>query len=138
MSILSVAHACIKTTSLEQTAAFYCDGLGMKKHFEFTRDGQVFGFYLKASNDTFVEVFLAAEVENTEARCLNHFCLETGDLEALRQRLVDRGYQPGEIIMAVDQTPQFWITDPNGLPVEFQQYTPASAQLTGQSVEVNW
>ena len=31
MSILSVAHACIKTTSLEQTAAFYCDGLGMKK-----------------------------------------------------------------------------------------------------------
>jgi len=109
-----------------------------QKHFEFTRAGQVFGFYLKASNDTFVEVFLAAEVENTEARCLNHFCLETGDLEALRQRLVDRGYQPGEIIMAVDQTPQFWITDPNGLPVEFQQYTPASAQLTGQSVEVNW
>jgi hypothetical protein len=33
---------------------------------------------------------------------------------------------------------QFWIEDPNGLPVEFQQYTPESAQRTGLPVEINW
>ena len=138
MSIRSLAHACIKTTSLEQTSGFYCDGLGMKKLFEFTRNGRVIGFYLKASELSFVEVFLAAEVEKTDGRCLNHFCLETEDIEALRRRLVEHGYQPGEIKMGADRTWQFWIMDPNGLAVEFQQYTPESAQHTGESVEVNW
>jgi hypothetical protein len=28
--------------------------------------------------------------------------------------------------------------DPNGLDLEFQQYTPKSAQLTGRDVEVDW
>ena len=138
MFILSLAHACIKSTSLEQTSAFYCDALGMKKHFDFTRNGQVIGLYLKASNDSFVEVFLADAVENTDRRCLNHFCLETSDLEGLRQRLLDRGYNPGEVKMGADKTWQFWVTDPNGLAVEFQQYTPESAQQTGADVEVNW
>jgi lactoylglutathione lyase/glyoxylase I family protein len=138
MSILSLAHACIKSTNLEQTAAFYCDGLGMKKHFDFTRVGKVIGFYLKAANDTFIEVFLADEVDSTDKRCLNHFCLETGDLEALRNRLVQRGFAPGEIKMGSDQTLQFWAKDPNGLDVEFQQYSPKSAQVTGENVEVNW
>ena len=138
MLIRSVAHACIKTTSLEQTAAFYCDALGLKKHFEFTRKGQTIGLYLKAANESFVEVFLAGEVENTNSRCLNHFCLETGDIEGLRRRLTDRGYNPGEIKMGADQSLQFWITDPNGLAVEFQQYTANSAQRTGANVEVNW
>jgi len=138
MSILSLAHACIKTASLEQTSAFYCDALGMKKLFDFTRDSRVIGTYFKAENDSFVEVFLTDAVENTDRRCLNHFCLETGDLQGLRQRLLDHGYTPGEIKMGADKTWQFWITDPNGLAVEFQQYTPESAQYTGANVEVNW
>ena len=138
MSILSLAHACIKSASLEQTSAFYCDGLGMKRHFDFTRQGKLIGFYLKAANDTFVEVFLADAVENTDRRCLNHFCLETTDIQALRQRLLDHGYAPGDVKMGADKTWQFWINDPNGLPIEFQQYTPESAQYTGANVEVNW
>jgi lactoylglutathione lyase/glyoxylase I family protein len=138
MSTLSLAHACIKTTSLEQTEAFYCEVLGLKKHFEFTRKDKVIGLYLKGSNDSFIEVFLTDEVENTNSRCLNHFCLETDDLAALRQRLVDRGYKPGEINTGADETLQFWTTDPNGLAVEFQQYTARSAQYTGANVEVNW
>ena len=138
MSILSLAHACIKTSSLEKTLAFYCDGLGMKKHFEFTRGGQLFGYYFKASNATFVEVFLAEAVENTDRRCLNHFCLETEDIQGLRQRLVEHGYEPGEVKMGADKTWQFWINDPNGLAIEFQQYTSESAQYTGANVEVNW
>jgi lactoylglutathione lyase/glyoxylase I family protein len=138
MSILSVAHACIKTASLERTASFYCDALGLTRQFDFTRKGKVIGFYLKASNETFIEVFLAAEVENSDARCLNHFCLESDDLEALSRRLADLGFQPGETKTGADKTLQFWVKDPNGLPVEFQQYTPESAQRTGANVEVNW
>jgi len=138
MSTLALAHACIKTASLQQTEQFYCDALGLKKHFEFTRAGKVIGLYLKGSNESFVEVFLTDEVDNTNRRCLNHFCLETDDLKALRQRLIDRGFQPGDIKMGADQTWQFWINDPNGLSVEFQEYTGKSAQRTGANVEVDW
>ncbi len=138
MSIRSIAHTCIKTTSLDQTAAFYCDALGLTKQFEFTRGGNVTGFYLKAANDSFIEVFHAPETDNTNLRCLNHFCLETEDIQALRQRLLNHGYSPGEIKLGADHTWQFWINDPNGLPVEFQQYTPESAQHTGRAVEINW
>jgi catechol 2,3-dioxygenase-like lactoylglutathione lyase family enzyme len=138
MSILSLAHACIKTTDLTRTEEFYCGALGMKKQFDFTRKGRVIGVYFKAANNTFIEVFLADEVERMGKQVLNHFCLETDAIETLRGSLVARGLTVGELKMGADQSPQFWMKDPNGLDVEFQQYTPKSAQLTGHDVEVNW
>ncbi|HEX4085665.1 MAG TPA: VOC family protein [Chthoniobacteraceae bacterium] len=138
MAITSLAHACIKTTDLSRTEAFYCGGLGMEKTFNFTRRGEIIGFYMKAANNTFVEVFLDSAIEHTDRRCLNHFCLETDDLEGLRSRLIERGWEPEPIKMGADQTAQFWMKDPNGLAVEFQQYTEDSAQRTGRHVEVNW
>ncbi len=138
MSIKSVAHVCLKTTDLARTTDFYCGALGLTKHFNFIRDGKIIGAYFKAANDTFVEVFLADEVERMGKQVLNHFCLETASLEALRQSLLARGLTVGEIKLGADQTPQFWMKDPNGLDLEFQQYTPKSAQLTGRDVEVDW
>jgi len=138
MSIQSFAHACIKTTNLDATTDYYCGALGLKKFFNFTKQGKVIGFYMKADNETFIEVFLADEVEKIGKQVLNHFCLETKSIEALRKTLVERGYAPGEIRMGGDQSPQFWMKDPNGLDVEFQEYTEKSSQRTGQDVEVNW
>jgi catechol 2,3-dioxygenase-like lactoylglutathione lyase family enzyme len=138
MPIKSLAHVCLKTTDLNATAAFYCGALGMTKHFDFVRRGQVIGFYMKMANDTFVEVFLADEIEKIDKQILHHFCLETESLEDLRNHLIQRGYSPGELKMGADHTPQFWMKDPNGMDLEFQEYTPASAQLTGRPVEVNW
>ena len=74
-----------------------------------------------------------------DKQVLAHFCLESDSLETLRKSVLDHGYaETTEIIMGVDNTPQFWTKDPNGMPVEFQQYTDKSAQLTGKDVEVNW
>jgi hypothetical protein len=106
--------------------------------FDFTRNGKVIGFYMKTGNETFVEVFLADETTPVDKQVLNHFCLETESLEALHQELSVHGYEPGEIKMGADQALQFWMKDPNGLDLEFQQYTNQSCQRTGQNVEVNW
>jgi catechol 2,3-dioxygenase-like lactoylglutathione lyase family enzyme len=138
MSIKSLAHVCIKTTDLDATAKFYCGALGMTKFFDFTRRGEVIGFYMKATNETFVEVFLADEVQKIDKQVLGHFCLETASLKDLRAKLTAEGYTPGEITMGADHTPQFWMKDPNGMDLEFQEYTEQSAQITGQPVEVNW
>lgn len=138
MKIKALAHVCIKTTDLAATSDFYCGALGMKKQFNFLRGGKVIGFYIKAGNASFIEVFHADEVEKIGKEVLNHFCLETDDMEGLRQSLVARGYQPGEIKMGADSSYQFWMQDPNGMAMEFHQYTDASTQFSGKDVEVNW
>ncbi len=138
MAIRSLAHVCLKTTDLDATAEFYCGALGFTRQFDFVRGGKVVGFYLKAANETFIEVFDAAEVLPAEKQVLNHFCLEVDDIRALREALVARGLAPGELKVGCDQTPQFWMKDPNGLALEFQQYTERSAQRVGGPVEVTW
>jgi catechol 2,3-dioxygenase-like lactoylglutathione lyase family enzyme len=138
MSIKSLAHVCVKTRDLQRTLDFYCGALGMQKLFNFTRKGEVIGFYLKASNDTFIEVFRSGNAELTcDGQILGHFCFETDAIEKLRQTLVEQGYAPREIMMGADNALQFWIHDPNGLDIEFQQYTEQSSQFTGKNVEVN-
>ena len=138
MPIRSLAHVCIKSTDLDATARFYCDELGLKRTFNFARQGKVIGFYMKTANDTFVEVFLADEVEKIAKQPLHHFCLETDDIQALRQSLVERGHAPGDIKLGADDAWQFWIKDPNGLDIEFHQYTKKCSQFTGRDVEVDW
>lgn len=138
MSVRSLAHVCIKTSDLERTRDFYCGALGMRKLFNFTRKGEVIGFYLKGTNDTFIEVFRAGDIESISGRqVLHHFCLETDSIEEIRQGLVDRGYAPREIIMGADNSLQFWVQDPGGLEIEFQQYTEHSSQFTGKDVDVD-
>jgi catechol 2,3-dioxygenase-like lactoylglutathione lyase family enzyme len=138
MTIKSLAHVCIKTTDLEATAKFYCGTLGLKRFFNFTRKGKVIGFYMKAANETFVEVFLEGEIEKIGKQPLNHFCLETDSIEALRKKVLESGYEAREIHLGADNSYQFWMKDPNGMDMEFHQYTDKSSQFTGQDVEANW
>lgn len=138
MSIKSVAHVCLKSTDLDATSEFYCGALGMKRMFDFTRQGKVVGFYLKAANATFIEVFHTAEIEKIDKQVLNHFCLEVDSIEVVRQSLVERGYAAGDIKLGCDRSYQFWMKDPNGMDIEFHEYTDKSAQRTGGIVEVNW
>jgi catechol 2,3-dioxygenase-like lactoylglutathione lyase family enzyme len=140
MTIKSLAHVCIKSSDLAATAEFYCGALGMKRLFDFTRKGKVIGFYMKAQNTTFVEVFLESEVLPIDRHkmVLSHFCLETDDIKALHASLVARGLKVGPIVMGADQAQQFWMDDPNGLAVEFQEYAENCSQFTGRSVEATW
>ena len=137
----TIAHVCIKSSNLDRTLDFYCGGLGLERKFNFTRKGRVIGFYLQLAERGFIEVFETAEVVRTVADSgLQHYCLETDDMEAVRRRFVDRGFEPGEIKMGVDGSLQFWITDPSGVAFEFHQYTDRSAQLdpSNRDVEVDW
>ena len=140
MAIQSLAHVCIKTADLDATADFYCGALGMKRQFNFTRQGKVIGFYMKAGNTTFIEAFLESEVLPIDRHktVLSHFCLETDDLRGLHASLVARGLKPGNIVTGSDHSLQFWMDDPNGLAIEFQVYNEKSSQRTGESVEAQW
>lgn len=135
---ISIAHLCIYTKDLEATRKFYCDGLGMKKVFDFTLKGSLYGFYLEMSKGNFIEVFFADEFDSTPKSAMRHLCLETDDIEEARRTLINAGIESTEIIKGCDNTYQFWFKDPNGIDIEFHQYTPESSQFTGINCEVDW
>jgi catechol 2,3-dioxygenase-like lactoylglutathione lyase family enzyme len=142
MPITRLAHVCLKTSDLAATEHFYRELLGFPCLFRFTREGAPYGFYLQVASRQFIEVFAQETVENDSGtQALAHFCLETDDLDSLHAKLLEAGFAPGPIKLGIDATRQFWVRDPVGLNLEFQQYTNRSLQLLGdgtQTLEVDW
>ena len=135
---LSIAHLCIYTKDLDATRRFYCDGLGMKKVFNFTLNGELFGFYLEMSKGNYIEVFRAGTFDSANNGAMRHLCLETDNIQNARTRLNNAGIATTDIKKGCDNTWQFWFKDPNGIDIELHEYTADSSQLTGQDCEVDW
>ena len=129
--IKGIAHICIGTSDLAATERFYCYGLGLTRGFNFVRKGQIIGFYLKAAEGVYVEVFKREKVVPEPDSPISHLCLEVGDIDDTVARLKANGYEPTGKILGADQSWQAWVTDPAGVRIEFHQYTPKSCQLTG-------
>ncbi|MBN2343275.1 MAG: VOC family protein [Deltaproteobacteria bacterium] len=135
---LSIAHLCIHTRDLEATRKFYCAGLGMKKVFDFTLKGSLYGYYLEMAKGNFIEVFIDDGVAPKVSGPMRHLCLETDDIAGAKARLTDAGIETTDIIKGCDNTYQFWFKDPNGIDIELHQYTAESSQFTGTDCEVDW
>ncbi|MEX0325009.1 MAG: VOC family protein [Puniceicoccaceae bacterium] len=133
--IKRLAHACIHSRDLEKTEAFYCEGLGMERYFDFEKEGELFGFYLKAGDRTFIEVFRGdpGAIGN-----INHLALEVDDMDATVERLQAHGVEVTEKILGADQSWQAWLEDPSGVRIELHQYTADSSQYTRHRVLVEW
>ncbi|MBN1348692.1 VOC family protein [candidate division KSB1 bacterium] len=134
MLIKGLAHICLCSTDLAASEKFYCQGLGFKKVFDFIRNGQIVGFYLKIADGTFIEIFKEKAV-NTAVTCpIRHLCLEVAEIDQTNQHLIALGYEVTEKQMGGDNSWQSWTTDPTGVKIEFHQYTENSSQITGENV----
>jgi len=135
--IKALAHVCVHSSDLAKTEWFYCDVLGLTRQFDFIKDDELFGFYLKISDQNFVEVFRSDSIAQEHGK-LKHLCFEVEDIELLEQHLdlhnVD--HQPKK--MGGDNSWQLWCKDPDGVDIEFHQYTENSTQLTGKECIVDW
>lgn len=130
--IKGIAHLCIRVVDLEKTARFYCDGLGLKKAFDFIRDGKVVGFYLRVGNGNYLEIFQREPVEAGPSP-IDHLCLETDSIDEVNARLSAAGYAVGEKKMGADHAWQAWLTDPDGVRIELHEYTADCCQKTGKA-----
>ncbi|PWN06640.1 VOC family protein [Rhodohalobacter mucosus] len=130
-----LAHICIHTRDLALTERFYCDALGLKKGFEFEKDGDLYGFYIKLGNKSFIEVFKGdpGNVGN-----INHLAMETEDIDRVISRLRESGFEATDRKLGGDHTWQAWTRDPNGVRIEFHQYTDKSMQFEGGTCKVDW
>ncbi|WP_269526479.1 VOC family protein [Coraliomargarita parva] len=133
--IKQIAHICIHTEDLQATERFYTEGFGMERGYEFIKDGRLIGYYLKFGNMTFLEVF---EGTTSGPGNINHVALETDEIDAVIVRLRQAGIPVGAKKMGADNSWQVWVTDPNGVRIEIQQYTAQSRQITGGQCIVNW
>ena len=135
--IKGIAHVCIGANDLLGTEDFYCGVLGMEKFFSFKKEKEVAGFYLKVGHDTFIEVF----PENNQysgIQKVRHFCLEIDDIDKLIASVRKKGWDISDKVRASAGNWQCWATDPNGVRVEFQEYTEDCSQKTGEDCQVKW
>jgi catechol 2,3-dioxygenase-like lactoylglutathione lyase family enzyme len=133
--IKRLAHICIHTQNLKETERFYCDVLGLERGFDFLKDEDLFGFYIKAGKDSFIEVFKG---NPGAAGNINHLALETDDIDSVIKNLRSNGFKFTDKKLGIDKTWQSWTKDPNGVSIEFHQYTDESLQFKGGTCEVDW
>ena len=144
--INGIAHLCLSAKDLSVARHFYCDVLGLKKQFDFVRkakegeegkDEQVIGFYLQVAGQMFIEIFQNDTIP-AEPGAIRHLCLETDDIDQMIQQVRSRGWKIGEKEMGADFSWQVWLKAPDGVDIEFHQYTPQSCQRTGEPCRVAW
>ncbi|MEX2607993.1 MAG: VOC family protein [Kiritimatiellia bacterium] len=135
--IHQLAHVCITTPDLDATVRFYRDILGLDVTFHFLRNGEKIGCYFHAGSQTFLECFTRTDNTVTKGD-ITHFCLQTKDIQALETSLRAAGVETRSRKTGADNSHQFWCTDPNGIDIEFQEYTSESCQITGNDCHVDW
>jgi glyoxylase I family protein len=134
---LTYAHICIKAKNLDKTEEFYTQALGLEKVYDFTKEGKIFGFYLRISGMQFIEVFGDDNISDTPGG-ISHLCLQTDSIDDVKERLTSCGIATTEKTLGCDNSYQLWFKDPNGIDIELHEYTDMSSQITGEDVEVNW
>ena len=126
--IRQLAHICIHSRDLAATERFYVEGLGMQRWFDFEKENDMIGFYLKISEHTFIEVF---QGNPRKVGNIDHLALEVESIDAISSILQKLGYEVTEKRMGADHSWQAWTEDPDGVRIEFHEYTDQSLQLHG-------
>ena len=131
-----LAHVCFETDDLDRTEAFY-QVLGLSRQFEFRNlQGELVGFYLAFDDHSYIEIIKSSKPQQ-EGR-IKHFAIEVDDVDAAYQQLVKNNLEVTKKVFAKDYLWMISTTDPNGIFIELQQYTPKSMQLVGGVCEVDY
>jgi catechol 2,3-dioxygenase-like lactoylglutathione lyase family enzyme len=133
--ITTLSHVAIRVTDIDKALDFYCNKLGLKEQFTIKDDkGNPHLIYLEVAPRQFVELFPGASgpYAQVDTAAQVHLCLEVEDIQKWYEEFKSRGGVPhGEPKFAMDNSWQFWTSDPDGNPIEFHQFTETSMQIVG-------
>ena len=92
--------------------------------------------YIEVAPHQYIELFYSIKKDKNKLRDLSdrygyqHICLEVADIQQAWEAVCANGLTPDSpITLGCEGTYQFWLTDPDGNRLEFQQYTKDSKQL---------
>jgi catechol 2,3-dioxygenase-like lactoylglutathione lyase family enzyme len=124
-----LSHASFGSTNLERTVGFYRALLGCQVAHEFKNAaGEVYGVFLDCGNGTFIE-FFNEQASKPPGGLFRHICFQVDDLEAMATRFRTAGYAVEIKRGRTDHILQFFVPDPDGTIVEFQQHDALSVLL---------
>ncbi len=117
-----LSHVCLGSTDLARTVDFYRDALGCDVAHEFRNAaGELYGVFLSCRNGTFLE-FFNEQQPRPPGGLFRHLCFEVDDIEKMAAAARKHGL-PAEIKRGrTDRILQFFVSDPDGNTVEFQQH----------------
>jgi catechol 2,3-dioxygenase-like lactoylglutathione lyase family enzyme len=94
--------------------------------------------YLEVAPRQYIELFPVTAEMPHNVTTMNqtgylHLSLEVDDIHKAREELLAKNVNvTSEVSLGLDKTYQFWVTDPDGNPIEFMQYTEDSYQIRGR------
>lgn len=133
LDLAGIGHVALKVADIERSLEFYRDRLGFAEMMRLHRDdGSLWLVYLRITDTQFIELFPGGEggrAPGPDVTAINHFCLESHDLDATAEALRQAGIRlTVEPKMGLDHNRQCWIEDPDGNRIEFMQMSPQSMQ----------
>jgi catechol 2,3-dioxygenase-like lactoylglutathione lyase family enzyme len=117
-----LSHVCLGSTNVQTTVEFYSRLLGCKIAHEFRNPaGELYGVFLSCNNGTFLE-FFNEQVHKPAGGLFRHLCFEVDDIRAMAKVAQMSGFKPEVRRGRTDRILQFFVHDPDGNMVEFQQH----------------
>ena len=117
-----LSHACFGSTNLPRTIAFYRELVGCEVAHEFRNAaGELYGVFLSCRNSTFLE-FFNEQQPKPPGGLFRHLCFEVDDVEDMAAVARRHGLTAEIKRGRTDHILQFFIHDPDGNMVEFQQH----------------
>lgn len=104
---------------IKKSIAFYQDLAGLKIINRIDTDAGEIAFLANEKGETMIELieFVGVEKVTTKGMVMS-FAVE-GELDALREKAIELGYSPSEIISMDPKPKHFTVADPDGIVVEF-------------------
>jgi lactoylglutathione lyase len=121
--ILAVAQVALYVHNIDASRKFYHDFLGFDESYTLLGpNGGLRAALIKINDRQSIEL-IPENAPGTDR--LNHIALETDDAEGMRLYLKSMGFKvPDHVTRSEINSANFWIDDPDGHAVEFQQYLP--------------
>lgn len=122
-AMFGIAHVVFRVADLQKSREFYRK-LGFEQAFEFADPGKAPVSYMKVNDTQFIELYQRSE--DSQPLGLMHVCYEAGDIEALHDFYVKRGFAAPAAKKARAGNLLFSLHDPENQTLEFTQYMPGS------------
>jgi len=119
---MRLSHACLGSTNLPRTIAFYRELVGCEVAHEFRNAaGELYGVFLSCRNGTFLE-FFNEQQPKPPGGLFRHLCFEVDDVEDMAAVARRHGLTAEIKRGRTDHILQFFVHDPDGNMIEFQQH----------------
>ena len=122
MTLKRLSHVCLGSTDVQRTVDFYSKLIGCQVAHEFRSPaGELYGVFLSCNNGTFLE-FFNEQAPKPPGGLFRHLCFEVADIDAMAARARASGFTPDLRRGRTDRILQFFVHDPDGNMIEFQQH----------------